>query len=258
LFHARRQTYNRAKLTPEAPSSQADSNGRTFVPVIAIDGPVASGKSAVGRKVAERLGGYGFVDTGMMYRAVTWLALQRGLDLHDEASLSELAASVTVELERGPDGRPILILNGEDVTPHLRDYPIDHNVPFVSEVRGVRQAMVPHQRAVAALGRLVMVGRDIGSEVLKDAPLKVFLSASPEVRAARRHAEMSAGGVQRNLAEVLEEVRERDYVDENRAVSPLLNPRRDVLPEGTLLIETDNLEEDEVVERIFQAAQITG
>lgn len=223
--------------------------------MIAIDGPVASGKSAVGRKVAERLGGYRFVDTGMMYRAITWLALQRGIDLDDEDALTELARNVSIRLERGPDGAPVLFLNDENVTAYLRQPEIDRNVPHVSEVRGVRQATVPHQRAMAAQGRLVMVGRDIGSEVLRDAPVKVFLTATAQERARRRHAEVVLRGDTRSLDTILDEVKQRDYVDENREVSPLLNPARDEMPDGTEIILTDDLSEDEVVLRICEAAR---
>ena len=155
--------------------------------MIAIDGPVASGKSSIGRRVAERLGGYRFVDTGLMYRAVTLLALNGRDTLPDEGRLVELASAATIRLERGDQGQPVLYLNGEDVTHRLREPLIDRNVPMVSEVRGVRRAMVPHQRALASEGRLVMVGRDIGSEVLTDAPLKVYLAASARERARRRH-----------------------------------------------------------------------
>ncbi len=204
--------------------------------------------------MAEKLGGYRFVDTGMMYRAVTWLALDDHTDLPDENTLVELARGATIRLERGDDGSPILYLNSEDVTGHLRAPHIDHNVPMVSEVRGVRQAMVPHQRAMAAEGRLVMVGRDIGSEVLTDAPLKVYLTASPEVRAHRRHAELALRGDTRSLAQILEEVLERDRIDMGREVSPLLPPDPAALPAGTFLLETDDLAEDEVIERIFTAA----
>jgi cytidylate kinase len=205
--------------------------------------------------VAERLGGYRFVDTGMMYRAVTWLALDDHTDLPDEDDLVALARGASIRLERGIDGSPILYLNNENVTAHLRAPHIDHNVPLVSEVRGVRQAMVPHQRALAAEGRLVMVGRDIGSEVLTDAPLKVYLNASPQVRAHRRHAELAVRGDTRSLAQILDEVLERDRIDMGREVSPLLPPDPHVLPQGTFLLDTDALTEDEVVERIFMAAR---
>lgn len=223
--------------------------------VVAIDGPVASGKSSIGFSLAQRLGGYRFVDTGMMYRAITWLALQRGIDFEDEEAMAALASTVEIRLDRAPDGHPILYLDGTDVTGVLREPPIDRNVPLVSEIRGVRRAMVPHQRAMAAEGRLVMVGRDIGSEVLPDAPLKVFLTASAEERARRRHAELTRRGDLRSAAQILDEVKERDRIDEGREVSPLLNPQRDVLPEGTFLLTTDDLDEDEVVERIYQAAR---
>jgi len=254
LFDGRGQIYNPDRLSPEtSPSDPSAGNG--FASVIAIDGPVASGKSAVGRKVAERLGGYRFVDTGMMYRAITWLALKRGIDLDDEDALARLARDVTIRLERGPDGSPVLFLNDENVTAYLRLPEIDRNVPHVSEVRGVRLATVPHQRAMAAQGRLVMVGRDIGSEVLRDAQVKVFLTATAEERARRRHAEMAVRGDRRTLDMILDEVKARDFVDENREVSPLLNPDRDPMPEGTEIILTDDLTEDEVVQRICEAAR---
>ncbi len=204
--------------------------------------------------MAEKLGGYRFVDTGMMYRAVTWLALDDHTDLPDEDTLVSMARDATIRLERGADGAPILYLNNENVTGHLRAPHIDRNVPMVSEVRGVRQAMVPHQRAMAAEGRLVMVGRDIGSEVLTDAPLKVYLTASAEERARRRHAELVVRGDRRSLEQILDEVLERDRIDMGREVSPLLPPRVDALPAGTFLLDTDNLSEDEVIERIFAAA----
>lgn len=210
----------------------------------------------MGRKVAERLGGYRFVDTGMMYRAITWLALLQGVPLHDETALANLAASADIQLDRSSDGTPVLYLNGQNVTGVLREAPVERGVPLVSEIRGVRQAMVPHQRAMAGQGRLVMVGRDIGSEVLKDAPLKVFLTAKPEVRAERRHAEIAAKGDLRAKSVVLNEIHERDRIDETREVSPLLNPARDPLPPGTLLLETDDLSEDEVVDRICDAARV--
>jgi cytidylate kinase len=241
-------------LSLEISSTLDPSTSHNAASVIAIDGPVASGKSSIGRKVADRLGGYRFVDTGMMYRAITWLALNHGLDLHDEEALAALAAGVEIRLDRGRDGAPVLYLNGENVTGVLREHPIDHNVPFVSEVPGVRHAMVPHQRALAAQGRLVMVGRDIGSEVLKDAPLKVFLTASPKVRAERRHREFAAKGDPRSQAQILEEVRERDRIDEGRQISPLLNPDKNRLPAGTYLLVTDHLDEDAVVELICHAA----
>jgi cytidylate kinase len=148
----------------------------------------------------------------------------------------------------------VLYLNGENVTGHLRDPNIDHNVPLVSEVPGVRHAVVPHQRAMAAEGRLVMVGRDIGSEVLTDASLKVYLTASAEERARRRHAELALRGDTRSLDQILEEVLERDRIDMGREVSPLLPPDPAMLPDGTLILPTDTLTEDEVVDRLYEAA----
>ena len=190
----------------------------------------------------------------MMYRAVTLLALNGNQDLPGDDTLVRLARAATIRLERGDDGSPILFLNGENVTGHLRDPNIDHNVPLVSEVPGVRHAVVPHQRAMAAEGRLVMVGRDIGSEVLTDASLKVYLTASAEERARRRHAELALRGDTRSLDQILEEVLERDRIDMGREVSPLLPPDPAMLPDGTLILPTDTLTEDEVVDRLYEAA----
>jgi cytidylate kinase len=225
---------------------------------VAIDGPVASGKSSIGRQLAELLGGYRFVDTGMMYRAVTWLALDDHMELtEDEDALEDFAQRATIRLERGEDGSPVLYLNGTNVTGYLREPYIDRNVPRVSEVRGVRRAMVPHQRAIAAEGRLVMVGRDIGSEVLTDAPLKVYLTASPEERARRRYAELKPRGDRRSLEQILDEVLARDRIDMGREVSPLLPPDPAILPEDTLLLTTDDLSEAEVVARLVAAATLS-
>jgi cytidylate kinase len=185
----------------------------------------------------------------MMYRAVTWLALQRGVDLTDEAAITALAEGAAIELGQ-PDGEngARLKIDGIDVTDNLRSPEVDRNVSLVSRVPGVRQAMVKRQRELAGRGSLIMLGRDIGSVVLPDAPVKVYLDASPEERARRRHLELKDSGVERPEAEILRELEQRDEMDRQRHVSPL-RPADDAI-----VIDTDDLSLEEVIERVRAAA----
>lgn len=234
-------------MTSES-SSERTPRGPTIVPVIAIDGPVASGKTAVGLSLAREFA-YRLVDTGMMYRAVTWLALQEGVDLEDEAALITLAENATIELgQPGANGGPTIKVNGRDITHELRIPDVDRNVSLVSRIQGVRHAMVEKQRALAREGRLIMLGRDIGSVVLTDAPLKVYLDASAEVRAARRHQELIDAGAERPEAEILAELQARDEMDSKRHVSPL-KPADDAI-----IIDTDSLPLEQVISRVREAA----
>jgi cytidylate kinase len=191
--------------------------------VIALDGPAASGKSTVGKAVADRLG-YLYFDTGAMYRAVTWLAQARGASLADEAAVTALAAAADIDVlpAAAADGRQYTVLvDGEDVTWAIREPAVANSVSQVSAYPGVRAALVAQQRRLAARGRIVMVGRDIGTVVLPDAPLKFYLDASAEERARRRWQEEQARGGLRSYDEVLAEVRSRDEIDSTRAVAPL-------------------------------------
>ncbi len=214
---------------------------------IAIDGPVAAGKSAVGAAVARKLR-YRLVDTGMMYRALTRLALERGIDPHDEAALGALARQARMTLEPGPPDAPEatrIRVDGLDVTDELRLPDVGMAVSLVSRVPAVRQAMVAHQRRLAAEGGVVMMGRDIGTVVLPDAPLKIYLDASPEERARRRYRELRAAGRETTLEREREEIAHRDAIDSERAVSPL-RPAEDAV-----VINTDGLALDAVVERVL-------
>jgi cytidylate kinase len=204
---------------------------------------VASGKSAVGSRVARGLG-YRFIDTGLMYRAVTVVALDRGIDLHDEASLAQLAANLSLTIE--PPAR--VLVDGVDLTPKLRTAEVGEAVSLVSRVPGVREAMVKLQRQLARDGGVVMVGRDIGTVVLPDAPLKVYLDASPEERVRRRHEELRASGQDISDEEVRQELALRDRIDSERPTSPL-RPAQDAVH-----IDTDSLSLDEVVDRILEMA----
>ena len=215
---------------------------------IAIDGPVAAGKSAVGTLLAARLG-YRFIDTGVMYRAITWAALKDGLDPEDEASVTALAERSGIEVTEGDaSGKSRIIVNGHDVTGVLRTKEIEQGVSLVSRFTGVRSAMVARQRALAGEGMLIMAGRDIGTVVLPDADLKIFLTASAEERARRRHQEMREAGQTVELEQVLEELLQRDKLDTERANSPL-RPA-----DGAFVLNTESIGIEQVVERIIGLA----
>ena len=210
---------------------------------IAIDGPVASGKTVVGRLVAQRLG-CRFLDTGIMYRAVTWVALSRGVGLGDDEALAGLATSLEMRLVPGEAGDRLLV-DGEDVTDFLREPEVDRGVSQVSAVLGVRRALVEQQRAIASEGSIVMLGRDIGTVVLPDADVKVFLKASVEVRARRRYSELQEKGSDISYDQVASDLERRDRIDSERAASPL-RPADDAIQ-----IDTDSLSVEDIAERIL-------
>lgn len=190
---------------------------------IAIDGPAGSGKTTVGAALAERLG-YTFFDTGVVYRAATLAALRAGVAVTDEQAVVRVVErmQLSVEPPHVRDGRTSTVkLNGEDVTWALRDRAVDENVSPVSAHPGVREQLRELQRRVAAQGNVVLVGRDIGTVILPDADLKVYLDASPEERARRRHAESVRRGEHMRYQEVLQNVCERDRIDSSRSVAPL-------------------------------------
>lgn len=221
------------------------------VATIAIDGPAASGKSAVGVALARRLG-YRFFDTGAMYRAVTWLALRRGVDAHDAEALTALAdrASIAVRDEARDAIEPTgVVVDGEDATPHLRDPDVEANVSLVSRVPGVRAALVRIQRELAAAGGVVMAGRDIGSVVLPEAGLKIYLDASREVRARRRAAQMRQAGIEPDFDALMADLARRDGIDSRRQASPL------TAAADAVIINTDTLPIEEVVRRIEALAR---
>ena len=164
--------------------------------IIAIDGPAASGKSTIGKRLADELG-YLFFDTGVMYRAVTWIALQRGVDVRDEAAVTRLAEETPMDVAPASksDGRACdVLVEGRDITWETRRPEVDANVSIVSAYAGVRRALSAQQRRIGQRGRVVMVGRDIGTVVLPEADLKIYLDASAEERARRRFDEIVAQG----------------------------------------------------------------
>ena len=210
---------------------------------IAIDGPVASGKTAVGQRLASRLG-WRFIDTGSMYRAVTLAALERGVPTDDGDALTDLAGCLEMKLVTDASGGRLLV-GGKDVTDDLKGAAVERGVSQVSSVSGVREALVRQQRSVADGGSIVMVGRDIGTVVLPTADLKVYLTASAEVRARRRHLEVSRGDSPPGYRQVLDDLRRRDALDSGRADSPL---RR---AEDAVEIDTAGLDIDGVAEAIL-------
>jgi cytidylate kinase len=220
--------------------------GRRLPRTIAIDGPSASGKSSVGYLVAERLG-YLFLDTGATYRALTWLALQRGVHLEDEEGLVRLAAQVDMNLgppAAGSSERCTIWIDGKDLTGVLRQPEVERGVSLVSRVPQVRRALVAVQRRLASRRRVVMAGRDIGTVVLPNADLKVYLDASVEERARRRHEELAALGRPFTESDVRQQILRRDAIDSQREDSPLM------AAEDAIVISTDGLNQEQVVEKI--------
>lgn len=215
--------------------------------IIAIDGPAASGKSTLGFRLAEVLG-YLYFDTGLMYRAVTWLAINRGIDVNDEAAVTRLAEDVPIEVTAPSleDGRACdVVVDGHDITWEIRKPEVDANVSVVSAYPGVRKALTTQQRRIGMRGRVVMVGRDIGTIVLPEADLKIYLDASPKERAHRRHKEIVGRGGRANYEDVLEKVIDRDRIDSTRAVAPL-KPAADAV-----ILDSDTLNADEVFEKAY-------
>ena len=220
--------------------------------VIAIDGPAASGKTTIGQLLAERLD-YLLLDTGSMYRAVTLAALQQNVDVADETAVTHLAQSITIDIKPAAgekDGRlSTTLLNGEDVTWALRDPEVDANVSQVASYAPVRQEMVKQQQEFGRRGHVIMVGRDIGTVVVPDAPLKLYITASAEERARRRWQERQKQGHNGSYESILADVRRRDEIDSNRQHSPL-RPADDAQ-----IIDTTNRTPEQIVAGIIQAAK---
>jgi cytidylate kinase len=212
---------------------------------IAIDGPAAAGKSTLGQALAERLG-YLYFDTGVMYRAVALAALRREVPVGDETAVTELAEQLAIDV-RPPsrsDGRQCdVMLDGEDVTWAIRSAEVDGHVSQVSVYPGVRQAMTRRQREIGLRGRVVMVGRDIGTVVLPEADLKIYLDATTEARARRRYQEELGRGGEPDYQDVLDSVLQRDRIDSTRALAPL-KPAEDAV-----ILDTTRLDAGQVLER---------
>ncbi len=215
--------------------------------IIAIDGPAASGKSTLGEKLADTLG-YLYFDTGIMYRAVTWAAMRELGEVSDEAAVTALAGRVQIDVRPSavPGRRTDILLDGQDVTNEIRRADVEANVSQVSSYPGVRSAMTLLQRRIGQRGKIVMVGRDIGTVVLPEADLKIYLDASVEERARRRYLDVQQRGEGASYEEILEALRRRDQIDSTRTVAPL-KPAEDAV-----ILNTDGIGIDEVLRLVIE------
>ena len=201
---------------------------------IAIDGPAGAGKSSVSKILASRLG-YGYLDTGAMYRAVTYEALKKGLT--DPAEITAMTKALDMEVKPGTDAMHVIV-DGEDVTPFIRTPEVSGHVSEVSAIGGVRMAMVAIQRRQAEKGGIVLDGRDIGTTVLPKADVKIFLTASVHTRALRRFKELEAQHPELSLEDIEADVAKRDYMDSHREISPLKQAEDAILLDnGDLTLE---------------------
>jgi cytidylate kinase len=187
---------------------------------VALDGPAGAGKSTVAKRVAAALG-VAYVDTGAMYRAITWKALQKGIELHDEAALNEMAHTIHIDFKPQPE-RQAVFVDGQEVTDAIRTFEVTNSVSAVSAVAGVRDAMVKLQRDIASRTGVLMDGRDIGTVVLPNADVKIWLTASVEARAMRRYQEMLNKGVECDLEQIKADIQRRDEYDASREHSPMV------------------------------------
>jgi len=211
---------------------------------VAIDGPAGAGKSTVARQVADRLG-LTYVDTGAMYRAIAWLLLRQGASPDDEEAAGRMAETIDLRLEPGAKDQRV-IANGEDVTLMIRTPEVSAAVPRIARIGRVREALVRRQQELASSGGVVMDGRDIGTTVMPDADVKIFLTASVEERAHRRHEQLRQAGLsgEVTLEQLIREIAERDEMDRSRPVSPLRKA------EDAILVDTTDLGIGEVVDII--------
>lgn len=213
---------------------------------IAIDGPAGSGKSTVARILAQRIG-YLYIDTGAMYRAVTFFALRKGINLYDDQELASLAKKMKFSLVCNlHDGTVTLWCDGEDVSPYLREREVSERVSRVAEVAGVREHLVKYQRNFARVGGVVMEGRDIGTVVLPDAEYKFFLTASIDVRVERRRKELEAAKKTIASEELYREMTYRDEMDSKREIGPL------VIPSDAVVIDSTTMTIEQVIEKIIE------
>ncbi|WP_046173734.1 (d)CMP kinase [Domibacillus indicus] len=215
---------------------------------IAIDGPAAAGKSTAAKIVAAKLS-YIYIDTGAMYRAITYKALRNNIDVEDGEALGRLLKETVISLEQGENGQMVL-LDGEDVTEAIRTDQVTNNVSAVARHSEVRRDMTNRQQKLAQKGGVVMDGRDIGTSVLPDADVKIFLLAGVDERAKRRHAENLKKGFSSDLENLKREIAARDKMDTERAESPLKKA------EGAIEIDTTFMSIEEVADAIMSAAKV--
>ncbi len=220
-------------------------------PVICIDGPAASGKTTIAKILADRLA-YFYLDTGVLYRAVTWVAAEKGIAPSDEDRLAKLARNTAIEVKAAPPGDPrqtLVLADGDDVSLAIRSPEVDANVSEVSAHAEVRKALIDVQRSVADKGGVILAGRDAGTVVWPEAEVKLFLVASEEERARRRQKQAEIQGISVDFDTVLAELRRRDAYDSGRAVAPLR------AASDAIIIDSTSLSIEQVVEKALQLFQ---
>jgi|TARA_B100000959_G_C14993997_1_gene629280 cytidylate kinase len=217
-------------------------------PPIAIDGSAVSGKSSAGREFAAQIG-YRFLDTGLMYRAATWNALRIGANVNDTSAVIAATEQMEFTVSETKNSGNQMVIDGEDITQHLHSVAVDDSVSAVSAIGRVREIMVAEQRRLAGEGEIVMVGRDIGTVVIPDAPLKIYLTATARTRAIRRHRDFLAEGAEVDFEDILRSLERRDKIDSSRKESPL-RPAGDAR-----VIDTEDLSFEQVVEQLVELAK---
>ena len=214
---------------------------------IAIDGPAGAGKSSISKVVANELG-YLYIDTGAMYRGVTWAVLDSHVDVKNQKDVESLLPSLDLTLEPTANACKVFV-KGQDVTDLIRQQQINENVSTIASYKGVREYLVERQQAMAAVGGVILDGRDIGSVVLPKAELKIYLTASVDARAKRRWLEVQGTSNEQPLEDIKKNVESRDEMDKNRDESPL------VCVEDAIVVDSSNMTFEETVEHILHLVQ---
>ena len=214
---------------------------------IAIDGPAGAGKSSISKVVANELG-YLYIDTGAMYRGVTWAVLDSHVNVNNQQDVESLLPSLDLTLEPTANACKVFV-KGQDVTDLIRQQQINENVSTIASYKGVREYLVERQQAMAAVGGVILDGRDIGSVVLPKAELKIYLTASVDARAKRRWLEVQGTYNEQSLEDIKKNVESRDEMDKNRDESPL------VCVEDAIVVDSSNMTFDETVEHILHLVQ---
>lgn len=212
--------------------------------IIAIDGPAGSGKSTVAKLVAKKLK-YRYIDTGAMYRSVAWTAQKKGIDLADEVAMEKIATSLNIEFVPSAEGQSVLV-DGENATAYLKNETVGKGAATVAAQKSVREILVARQRQIGETGDVVMDGRDIGTVVFPQSDKKFFFVADAEERGRRRYEELKSKNPDLYLENIIEEIRQRDYEDRNRKISPL------VRAEDALEVDTTRLSIEEVTDHILK------
>lgn len=214
---------------------------------VAVDGPAGAGKSSISKIVAKKLG-YLYIDTGAMYRSVTWAVLHNHIDVNNQKAVEALLPELDLTMEASDDSCKVFIA-GQDVTDFIRTPQVNNAVSVVASYKGVRQYLVERQRLMAEAGGVILDGRDIGSVVLPNAELKIYLTASVEARAMRRYLEVKGTVNEQTLEDIKDSVMQRDDMDKNRKESPLIQV------EDAVLVDSSEMTFDETVEHILHLVQ---